>query len=65
MIMSQEMIQKSLLYPLKKGPMTFDECEGRDSNPRTAARLGPEPSSFDLARIPSRHYRLSLHPIKS
>ena len=29
------------------------ECEGWDSNPRTPTRLGPQPSAFDLAWLPS------------
>ena len=28
-------------------------CEGRDSNSRTPTRLGPQPSAFDLAWLPS------------
>ena len=28
-------------------------CEGRDSNPRTPTRLGPQPSAFGLAGQPS------------
>jgi hypothetical protein len=28
-------------------------CEGWDSNPRTPTRLGPQPSAFDLAWLPS------------
>ncbi len=30
-----------------------EECEGWDSNPRTPTRLGPQPSAFDLAWLPS------------
>jgi len=32
----------------------MSKCEGGDSNARTPARLGPEPSAFDQARQPSR-----------
>ncbi len=38
-------------------------CEEPDLNRRTTSRLGPEPSSFDLARRSSRHYRLTVHHI--
>ena len=30
-----------------------EKCEGWDSNPRTPTRLGPQPSAFDLAWLPS------------
>ena len=43
------------------------ECEGWDSNPRTPTRLGPQPSAFDLAWLPSLlcHYKKVVHVIKS
>lgn len=43
------------------------ECEGWDSNPRTPTRLGPQPSAFDLAWLPSLlcHYKKGVYLIKS
>ena len=43
------------------------ECEGWDSNPRTPTRLGPQPSAFDLAWLPSLlcHYKKVVYLIKS
>ena len=48
-----------------KNPRT--ECEGWDSNPRTPTRLGPQPSAFDLAWLPSLlcHYKEVVYLIKS
>lgn len=42
---------------------TLPTCEEPDLNRRTTSRLGPEPSSFDLARRSSRHYWLSVQDI--
>ena len=46
---------------------TGKECEGWDSNPRTPTRLGPQPSAFDLAWLPSLlcHYKKVVYLIKS
>ena len=40
------------------------KCEGWDSNPRTPTRLGPQPSAFDLAWLPSpdKNYAQQFSP---
>jgi hypothetical protein len=50
-----------------KLPYPKTECEGWDSNPRTPTRLGPQPSAFDLAWLPSLlcHYKKGVYLIKS
>jgi hypothetical protein len=39
-------------------------CEGWDSNPRTPARLGPQPSAFDRAWLPSPSFFEESHAIQ-
>lgn len=46
--------RKNALFCFKK------ICEGRDSNPRTPMRLGPQPSAFNQAWQPSHS-----EPLKS
>ena len=49
------------------GKMVKTACEGWDSNPRTPTRLGPQPSAFDLAWLPSLscHYKKVVYLIKT
>ena len=42
-----------VLLQVKMRIKNAKKCEGWDSNPRTPTRLGPQPSAFDLAWLPS------------